>query len=565
MDYLRQRPRGAGISLGYRDAAGAVKRAGGAILQIDAERVEVRGGKDSVFIEWSDVTASTLAEIAQRGKFEPRTLAALCLLEGEIEAARAFKAELSPRWWTYAEGARARIPKPEPSEKNARDLYAAAEKGFRSMETRAAAVETYKTLRADFTSTSLVKSYSDRIFLRSEAGKEYYFAPADFHAEGTFRLAKSGKLESSKDSDDRDTILNFAELEFAMLPGQTYRCWIWIGACCEETFLFYYQGSELTDVDSKKKKTSCEPGSNFAVAVKPPIRNLKKTHEEHKPKGAKVHPKTAARWEWVEIALPKYSGPGGKKLRFMTNQAGFSIAGAVLSSNRKGPPLEPEIKDLDKTRGQDEPPMPVDPDLVGWWGFDEGAGDQIVDLSGKGHTGKLTGSVQWTEGKIGGALRTDGGKSGVEVADAEDLRISGDLTMALWVKKTAAAGDWVCVLGRGTSAQRNYGLWLEAGTNKYMFQQFGGSDINVYGQKLVELGKWIHLAVTIEQDTVRVYWNGALDGQQKRPGRPWASGASLGIGYAMQHTALTGCVDDVRIYRRALNGDEIRGLFEMGK
>jgi hypothetical protein len=249
----------------------------------------------------------------------------------------------------------------------------------------------------------------------------------------------------------------------------------------------------------------------------------------------------------------------------MTNQAGFSIGGAVISSSRKGPPLEPEIKDLEKTRAQDEPPMPIDPDLVGWWTFDEGAGGESIDLSGKNHTAKLVGDVKWVEGKIGGAIQGAGGKSGVEVADAEDLRMSGDMTMALWVRRTAESGDWVCVFGRGTPTQRNYGLWLEANNRKYMYQQFGASDINVYGQKLIETGKWTHLAVTIESDLVRVYYNGELDSQAKRPGKPWAEAAPLGIGYAMQHTALTGAVDDVRLYRRALSADEIKGVFDLGR
>src|SRR5439155_17440519 len=119
---------------------------------------------------------STLAEIAQRSKFEPRTLAALCLLEGDVEAARAYRSEFPPKWWTTAEGARAKLPRPDPGERSARDLFASAEKGYRSMETRAAAVESYRALRTDYTSTALVKSYSDRIFRRSDAGREYYVA-----------------------------------------------------------------------------------------------------------------------------------------------------------------------------------------------------------------------------------------------------------------------------------------------------------------------------------------------------------------------------------------------------
>lgn len=566
-DVLLQRPRGSGLSVEVRDGKGEAKRVSGRILQIDGERVEIRTGKSSEFVEWADVTAATFAEVAPQGKLEPSVLAALCLLEGEVEAARAFQPELPPRWWTYASGALARLPKPDPAEKNARDLYAAAEKAFRSMDTLPAAVESYKTLRTDFASTALVRKYSERIFRRSDGGREYYLAPSDFRIEGTFQPSRGGKIESVKDSDDRDTLLNSAAIEFAALPGQTYRCWLQVGACCEETFLFYLQGSDVTETDPRtRKKVPCEPGTSTAAAVKPPIRNLKKLHEDHKIKGAKVHPKTAARWEWVEIPLPKYSGPGAKKLRFMTNQAGFSIGGACVSSTRKAPPTEPETRELERIRSIEEPPMPIDPDLLGWWTFEEGTGDRVTDASGKGHDGRFVGAVERAEGKIGGGLRMDGGASGVVVADAEDLRLAGPLTLALWVKRTAESDDWVCVLGRGTSEQRNYGLWLEPKTRKILFQQYGSdAPTQFYGKRLFEDGQWVHLAATRDDTSAKLYYNGQLDDQIAVGGAPHTSPAPLGMGNAIRHTGLKGFIDDVRVYRRALSDDEIRSVYQSGR
>jgi hypothetical protein len=554
MEQLTKRPRGSGLTLAVRDG----KRISGAVLQIDDERVEIRSGKTSEFVEWGDVTAATIVEIAQQGNFEPAVLAAICILDGDREGAKAFESEPAPKWGRYT----AKPPKPDPAEKNARDLYAAAEKGFRSMETLAGAVDNYKSLRADFGTTSLVKKYSERIFKRSEAGREYYFAPVDFRIDGTFQRTKSGKIESAKDSDGQDTLLNSAEIEFAVLPGQAYRCWLLVGACCEETFFFYYQGTEVTETDPKtKKKIACEPGSTFAAPVKHSIRNLKKTHEEHKIKGAKVHPKTAARWEWIEIVLPKYAGPGAKKLKFATNQAGFSIGGCSVSSTRKAPPTESEMV----RTTEEKPPEPIDPDLVAWWTFEDGSGDQVTDVSGKKHTGKFVGAVQWAEGKVGGGLQVGGGpKSGVEVADAQDLRIAGDLTIALWVKMTAPSEDWVCLLGRGSYDQRNYGLWIEPKTRKILYQNYGIL-LNFYANKLLEVGRWTHLAVTIEGTSAKIYVDGQMDAQDTKTGPPHTNPATLGIGSAIHHGSLTGVMDDVRLYRRALTAEEIRAIYQGGR
>ncbi|MBV8881550.1 MAG: LamG domain-containing protein [Planctomycetaceae bacterium] len=562
MDALKRKSRGSTLSLLVRDPSGAAKKVGGLILQIDAERVEVLAPKGSVFVEWEDVSSATLA---QAGK-DPRVQAELCLLDGEADAARGYAAELPAKWGTYAATARARLPKPDPAEKAAREAYYAAERGFRSMETRAAAIEGYKALRADFGSTALVKAYSERITRRTELGREYYFAPADFRAEGSFRLTKAGKLESVRDSDEQDTLRNAAELEFAALAGVPYRCWIWVGACCEETFLFYLQGTEVTDTDPKtRKKLACEPGSSVASPVRHSLRQLKKTHAEHRPKGAKEHPKTAARWEWIEIPLPKYAAAGGKKLRFMTNQAGFSIGGAVVSSTRKAAPADAELKDLEKDREVAEV-LPPDPDLVAWWTFEDGGGAAAADATGKGHDAKVEGPVQWVDGRIGGAVRFTAPGQALRVEHADDLSFPGDLTLALWMKKEGEAGDWSCLLGKGEKQQRNYCLWLEPNSRVVMLQQYGPAGIQgLKAKDAVPDGTWTHVAATVEGNRATIYVNGANAGEQTRGGAASVVPYPVGMGWGCEHGTYRGCLDDVRIYRRALSADEIRGLVEQAR
>jgi hypothetical protein len=565
LDALKKKPRGAGLGLLARTPSGETKSVGGRILQIDAERVELQASKGSAWVEWADVATSTVAEQARDSKTEPRLLAALCLVDGESEAATSFQEDPGAKWWAYGSRARGQLPKPDPAEKGARDLYYAAEKNWRSMETRAAAIDAYKSLKIDFASTSLVRAYSERIARRAEAGKEYYFTPADFLAEGTFRLAKSGKLESVKDSDDVDTLRNSAEIEFAALAGVTYRCWVWVGACCEETFLFYLQGTEVTDTDPKtRKKIACEVGTNFASPLKPPLRGLKKTHAEHKPKGAKEHPKTAARWEWVEIPLPKYAAPGGKKLRLMTNQAGFSIGGAVVSSSRKAAPAEAELKDLEKDRDVPEA-LPIDADLVAWWGFEEGSGNTVADLTGKGHDAKVVGNVQWVDGKIGGGIRFPGPGPTLRVEHRDDLNLPGDLTLALWMKKDGDAGEWSCLVGKGEKQQRNYCLWIETKTSNILFQQYGAAAVNQKSKASVRDGVWTHVAATVEGNKATIYINGVKDIEVEHKGPASVVPFPVGMGYACEHGTYRGALDDVRIYRRALSAEEIKTLVEQSR
>ena len=51
----------------------------------------------------------------------------------------------------------------------------------------------------------------------------------------------------------------------------------------------------------------------------------------------------------------------------------------------------------------------VDPNLVGWWQFDETSGTTAFDSSGGGFDGTINGSAGWNpSGRIGGCMSFDG-------------------------------------------------------------------------------------------------------------------------------------------------------------
>ena len=49
-----------------------------------------------------------------------------------------------------------------------------------------------------------------------------------------------------------------------------------------------------------------------------------------------------------------------------------------------------------------------DPDLLGWWKFDDGTGTIAVDSSGNGHDGVFIQDPEWVAGKFGSGLLFDG-------------------------------------------------------------------------------------------------------------------------------------------------------------
>ncbi|MHC4193846.1 MAG: hypothetical protein ACYSP9_06695 [Planctomycetota bacterium] len=68
--------------------------------------------------------------------------------------------------------------------------------------------------------------------------------------------------------------------------------------------------------------------------------------------------------------------------------------------------------------------------LVGWWKFDEGKGETIVDSSGHGNNGTVFGITSWVDGFVGPkALKITGG--GVTIPDKAELR-PPKVTVAMW-------------------------------------------------------------------------------------------------------------------------------------
>jgi hypothetical protein len=77
--------------------------------------------------------------------------------------------------------------------------------------------------------------------------------------------------------------------------------------------------------------------------------------------------------------------------------------------------------------------------LVAYWSFDEGSGSTAGDSSGNGHTGTLAYSPAWAGAascRIGGCLSFDGVDDHVKVAHAAQLQLTGDVTVAAWIKPT---------------------------------------------------------------------------------------------------------------------------------
>jgi hypothetical protein len=408
------------------------------------------------------------------------------------------------------------------------------------------AVQRYRTLASSFQDTALVRHAAARISRRTEGCSEYFFGAAEFRVAGTFKKAEWAGIGtcyvSGTDSDFVRGNENFVEVEFGAMENEPYRCWFQVGGCCGETFQAFYQVSDLVVAHPTKPKQTAfaGPGSLYAVAIALPPQSGPSIHSAH------GGPKEPSHWGWIEVPLPKFTVPGAKKIRLMTAQKGFAVARAVVSSSRTARPPDSEIPTLERgVESFDLPALPADTGLVAAWSFEE----TPEDLSANALDARLPLTSSFEAGKMGRALLLRGDE-GATVDDSPRLRVTGDLTISLWINPAALPRERSLLFGKGGT----YRLSLLAG-GQVDFEQRDEADreiVRISPSGVVEPGRWTHLAVVVRAGHGTVYLNGRPEAARGRTGTPGSSESPLRIG-----EGFSGLVDEVRIYSKALATDEI--------
>lgn len=187
--------------------------------------------------------------------------------------------------------------------------------------------------------------------------------------------------------------------------------------------------------------------------------------------------------------------------------------------------------------------------LALYYSFDEGAGDSVKDQSGGGNSASVAG-LQFKPGRSGSALVFS--KTPFECGKAG--AISGELTITAWVQFNdlpAVTKQRADIAARQDGNKNGYCFGVEGGSLGFIYR---GSGTWAYAGLSPVKNTWYHLAVAVNAEKTSFYVNGTLKGTA--PGQTGlASDAPLKIG-----ERLSGILDEVRIYSRALSADEISAL-----
>jgi hypothetical protein len=224
------------------------------------------------------------------------------------------------------------------------------------------------------------------------------------------------------------------------------------------------------------------------------------------------------------------------------------------------------------------PPNPLLVDVIGYWRMDDGNGVVVRDWSGRNNNGVLRGMNPmnlWIPpgmGRWGGALNLpDATGNGVTVPASSSIdSLQRAFTISAQTWRMAHRDNFATIVSRRYMNGQNeyFNLHFLDGIARGIVnshQPMGITQGTVIAPAQAPLGNWVHVAMTYDGTALRLYQNGVLVNMAPYSTTVTGTATPLCIGCGQNGTsntaaeeALGGRIDDVLIWSRSLNADEIR-------
>lgn len=202
---------------------------------------------------------------------------------------------------------------------------------------------------------------------------------------------------------------------------------------------------------------------------------------------------------------------------------------------------------------------------VALWHMDEGSGDTIYDATQNNNDGTIYGAA-WVDGRYGKALSFDGVDDYVDCGNDTIFDITDEITLEAWVNYTRLTSFPRAIskqFSGGTTAESCYQLGMTS--NRARFAIGGVFDHASSGPTLTT-GRWYHIVGTYDRQTARLYLDGEEIWSENYTGEIRTSDQPLTLGISVYEGSTyyphEGLIDEVRIYKRVISGDEVIAHFE---
>ncbi len=211
--------------------------------------------------------------------------------------------------------------------------------------------------------------------------------------------------------------------------------------------------------------------------------------------------------------------------------------------------------------GQETTIVDVPGELAGYWKLEETVGTVAYDFSANNSTGTIAGGVTATSSCAIGRCLYFGGVNGyIDVPYNANLPINGDFTFSVWVKDSNVNAGAIVSQGDGTDYTAAYLIRYGGAGNTYFALGNGVSAAYAYFNPPVNA--WHHVVATVQGTAMSLYLNGSLATSTTFSGSRQSPTTPLHLGRRSDGYYLTGYLDDVRIYSRALSANEVSSLYK---
>jgi len=203
-----------------------------------------------------------------------------------------------------------------------------------------------------------------------------------------------------------------------------------------------------------------------------------------------------------------------------------------------------------------------------WWRADGNALDSVGDSGGV-----LVGGASYSNGVSGGSFAFDGISGYVAVSNAPNMDFgTNDFTIAVWAKWSPAQGgfsrDQTILSKLGGSYPHDWGFMLEYVSGfaqpvlRFAILDTRSNINDLMLDAPLAVDRWFHVAAVRTGNTNRIYLDGVPLGEKTagtdidtRSGGQSKIGALSGLYGVTRYFG--GCIDDLRLYGRALSDAEV--------
>ncbi len=205
----------------------------------------------------------------------------------------------------------------------------------------------------------------------------------------------------------------------------------------------------------------------------------------------------------------------------------------------------------------------LDPDLVAWYRFDTLDNGVVPDSAGNGHDATCQECPALIDGVFGSAVELSGAEQFFTVPD-DPAFWTETWALAAWIWMDDPTMLFRTVVGKPVGIDTANSFEIGVLTTSNTTVRSGWSDDTLSQSSVAPLpgfGQWVHVVAMRSDRTGSLYLDGELVDEEAATVVPAFDGQDVYIGADVDDQVIEnffiGRIDDLRVYRRALTGEEI--------